>query len=350
MNLKSNTLRFAIVGCGVIAGTHARSIAELPDAQLVAVCDIRRERAESLAQAYPAEVYTDYQELVDREDIDIVNVTTPSGLHAEIGIAAARAGKHVIVEKPIDVTLQKADALIQACREAGVKLACIFQHRFDPAVEALKAALDSGRLGQLNFGGSHTKWYRAQDYYTDSDWHGTWALDGGGALINQSIHYVDLLQYIMGPVEELHGYSATRMHERIEVEDLAVAALKFRSGALGLLEGSTSAYPGFCARLDIYGSDGSVILENDQIKDWYLRCGDPCPVEPEPVGFIGGTSSKDIWHHSHRRQIQDMIEAVREGREPRVNGEEGRKALEIVLAVYQSARSGQTVRLYSQEG
>lgn len=337
--------RFGIVGCGVIAPTHARCIAELPGAELSAVCDLIPEKAASLAQQYPADVYTDYEKMFAREDIDVVTVLTPSGLHAEIGIAAARAGKHVIVEKPMDISIERADALIQACRAAGVKLCVISQHRFDPAIVALKQAVVAGRLGQLNFGGSHTKWYRSQAYYDGGDWRGTWALDGGGALINQSIHYVDLLQYIMGPVSELHAYCATRAHERIEVEDLAVASLKFASGALGLLEGSTCAYPGFCARLDIYGSDGSVIIENDAVSQWRMRDGESNPVPAQETGFIGGTSSKDIWHHSHRRQIGDMIEAIREDRDPLVNGAEGRKPLEIVTGVYESARTGAPVRL-----
>lgn len=338
-------LKFAIVGCGVISPVHARSISELPEACLAAVCDIAPERARALAEVYPADVYEDAEEMLSRADIDVVTVLTPSGLHAEIGIAAARAGKHVLVEKPMDISLAQADALIESCRAAGVKLAVISQHRFDPAVAAAKAAVEAGQLGILNFGGAHTKWFRSQAYYDSGDWRGTWAMDGGGALINQSIHYVDLLQYIMGPVEELSGYTATRAHERIEVEDLAVAALKFRSGALGLLEGSTSAYPGYCARLDIYGSTGSVIIENDQILAWNLSSGEGCPVEPQPTGFIGGTSSKDIWHYSHRYQIADLIRAIREDRQPLVTGEEGRKPLEIVLAVYESARTGQPVRL-----
>ncbi len=346
-------IRFALVGCGVIAPIHARCIAELPDAELVAVCDILPEKAHKLAADYtaeyaspvPPEVYTDYEAMFRRADIDVVSVLTPSGLHAVVGIAAARAGKHVIVEKPMDVTLEKADALIAACRAAGVKLCCISQHRFDPAVVALKKAIADNQLGQLNFGGSHTKWYRSQAYYDSGDWRGTWALDGGGALINQSIHYVDLLQYVMGPVAEIHAYTAARAHERIEVEDIAVAAVKFKSGALGLLEGNTAAYPGFVARLDVYGTNGSVIIENDQIKEWELRGEQPCPVEPESIAFIGGTSSKDIWHVAHKRQIADMIAAIREDREPLVNGAEGRKPLEIVLAVYESARTGKTVYL-----
>lgn len=337
--------RFGIVGCGVISTTHAKCIDELPGAELVAVCDIIEEKARLLAAKYPAEVYTDYRRMFERSDIDVVNVTTPSGRHAEVAIAAAQAGKHVIVEKPMDVTLAQADAMIDAAAKAGVKLCVISQHRFDPPVVALKKAIDENKLGQLNFGGSHTKWYRSQDYYDSGEWRGTWALDGGGALINQSIHYVDLLTYMMGPVAEISAYTATRAHERIEVEDIAVAALKFKSGALGLLEGNTAAYPGLCARLDIYGSDGSVVIENDRVKDWNLRSGEQYLSDDGPVGVIAGTSSHDIWHHSHRKQMQDMLDALAEDREPLVNGYEGRRALQIVLGVYESARTGKPVRL-----
>jgi UDP-N-acetyl-2-amino-2-deoxyglucuronate dehydrogenase len=344
---ESNTspLRFGIIGCGVIAPTHARCLEELPEAALVGVCDLLPEKARALAQTYPAQVYSSCAEMLARARLDAVCVLTPSGLHAEVGIAAAKAGVHVLVEKPMDVRLGRADALIQACRDARVKLGVISQHRFDPAIMALKQAQEAGWLGQLIFGGSHTKWYRSQAYYDSGDWRGTWALDGGGALINQSIHYVDLLQYIMGPVDEIHAYTATRAHERIEVEDIAVAAIKFRSGALGLLEGSTSAYPGFVARLDINGSEGSVIIENDQVREWRLRSGEPNPAPFEDTGFIGGSSSKDIWHHSHRRQLADFIAAVKEDRPALVSGEEGRMPLEIVLAVYESARTGKTVKL-----
>ncbi len=343
-------IRFALIGCGVIAPTHARSIMELPNARLVAVCDLVEAKARALAGQFttefgPPAVYTDYHRLLEREEVDVVSVLTPSGTHACIGSDVARAGRHVLVEKPMDVILERADALISTCQAAGVKLGVISQHRFDPAIVALKRAVDENRLGQLNFCGSHTKWYRSQEYYDSGDWRGTLALDGGGALINQSIHYVDLMSYIMGPIEELSAYCATRAHTRIEVEDIAVAAVRFRSGALGIIEGNTAAYPGFCARLDVYGTDGSVIIENDRVKEWRLRSGEPYPGEDGPTHFIGGTSSHDIWHHSHRRQIQDMIEAICTGREPLVNGAEGRRALQIVLAVYESARTGRPVRL-----
>ena len=339
------TLNFAIVGCGVIGPTHARSISHIPGAKLMAVCDIVAEKAQCLAETYGIDAYTDYKEMLQRNDIDVINVTVPSGLHAQVGIAAAQAGKHVIVEKPIDVTLEKADALIQACRTAGVKLSSISQHRFDKAIMDVKQAIAENKLGTLNFGAAHTKWFRAQAYYDGDDWRGTWALDGGGALMNQGIHYVDLLQYLVGPVAEVSAYSATRAHTRIEVEDVVVAAIKFRSGALGFIEGNTAAYPGFCARLDVYGSDGGVVIEDDLVKEWKLRCSESYQAAPNAGKPISGTSSAFIWEESHRRQIEDVANAIRENRQPFIPGEEGRKSLEIVLAIYQSAQTGKPVAL-----
>lgn len=338
-------LNFAIVGCGVIGPMHALAISELPAARLVAVCDVVEAKARALGERYGAEAYTDYAAMLRRSDIDVVAVTAPSGLHADLGIAAAKAGKHVIVEKPMDVSLAKADALAAACREAGVKLCVMSQHRFDPAVEAVRQAVSDNQLGTLNFGAAHTKWWRPQEYYDNDAWRGTWALDGGGALINQSIHYVDLLQYILGPVAEVSAYAANRAHVGIEVEDVVVAAVKFKSGALGLIEGNTAAYPGLVTRLDIYGTDGLVVIENDLIKEWHLRSGAAGPMAAEAGNVIAGTSSANIWHIPHRRQIQDMLDAIRDDRPPRVDGAEGRKPLEIVLAVYESARTGKPVRL-----
>jgi UDP-N-acetyl-2-amino-2-deoxyglucuronate dehydrogenase len=342
-------LRFGIIGCGVIGPTHACCIQELPGAELTAACDIVPERAQKLAQDFDCEAYTDYQAMLQRPDLDIVCVCTPSGLHAAMGITAARAGKHVIVEKPIDISLPKVDALITACRQAGVKLCAISQHRFDPAVVELKAAIDSSRLGRINFAGAYTQWYRSQAYYDSGDWRGTWELEGGGALINQSIHYIDLMQYLAGPIESLQGYTASLAHERIAVEDTAAAVVKFRSGALGVIEGMTSAYPGFCARLEIFGSKGGVVIEDDRIKEWRLQDGEAYTGSLEAGTSITGSSSHDIWHHGHRRQIADMLEAVHCNRPPQVDGMEGRKPLEIVLAVYAATRTGETQRLGEAE-
>jgi UDP-N-acetyl-2-amino-2-deoxyglucuronate dehydrogenase len=339
------TLNFAIVGCGVIGPTHARAINHIPGLKLAAVCDIVPQKAQRLAETYSVDAYTDYREMFKRSDIDVINVTVPSGLHAQVGIAAAQAGKHVIVEKPIDVTLAQADALIRVCQTAGVKLSSISQHRFDQAIIDVKRAIAENKLGNLNFGAAHTKWFRAQAYYDGDDWRGTWALDGGGALMNQGIHYVDLLQYLVGPVAEVSAYSTTRAHERIEVEDIVVAAIKFKSGALGFIEGNTAAYPGFCARLDIYGSDGGVVIEDDLVKEWKLRCSETYQSAPNAGKAISGTSSASIWEDSHRRQIEDVANAIRKDRPPSIPGEEGRKSLEIVLAIYQSALTGKPVTL-----
>ncbi len=336
-------INFGIVGCGVIAPNHAESIAEIEGAKLVAACDIVPEKAEAFGKKYGVDYYTDLSKMLQRDDLDAVCVTTPSGLHAEVGVQVAKAGKHVVVEKPIDVSLEHADALISAAKEAGVKLAVISQHRFDDAMLKLKGAINEGKLGQLNFGGSHTKWYRSQEYYDSGDWRGTWELDGGGAIMNQSVHYVDLLQYVMGPVEEIFAYCATRDHVRIEVEDIAVASVKFRSGAIGIIEGNTTAYPGFYTRLDIYGSGGSVIMEADKIVEWKLKS--EAGSEGSAREKVEGAGSAQIGYSSHQRQLEDFVAAIREDREPLVNGEEGRKPLEIIIALYQSARTGKPVKL-----
>jgi predicted dehydrogenase len=260
----------------------------------------------------------------------------------------------VLTEKPIDVSLEAADRLIKACADAGVVLSCISQHRFDDAMIRTKEALDEGKFGTLTFGGSHTKWYRTQEYYDSGDWRGTWELDGGGALMNQSVHYVDMLQYIMGEAEEVTAYCATRAHVRIQVEDVAAAILKFKNGAIGLLEGNTAAFPGFHTRLDINGTQGSVIIENDKIREWRFQAeGESMP------GFYGsssktaqakpeeatGASSAAISVNSHQRQIQDVVDAILTGRKPAVTGELARHPLAIILAVYESARTGRPVKV-----
>src|SRR4051812_25873435 len=210
-------LNFGIVGYGMIAKIHAACIDEIEGAKLLAVCGNNRYKAETFAADYEAEVYTEFQKMLDNKDIDVVCILTPSGTHAELGTAAALAGKHIIVEKPIDITLEKTDKLLETCLVNNVKLCCISQHRYDDGIIELKKAIDSNQLGQLNLGVSRTTWYRSQEYYDSNSWRGTRALDGGGALINQSIHYIDLLQYLMGPVDEVFAYCVHRAHERIEV-------------------------------------------------------------------------------------------------------------------------------------
>lgn len=346
-------VRCAVVGLGAIGPTHMNAIDAIENAELVAVCDVVQEKADKYAEVYGCKAYYDFDEMLKDDCIDIVHVCVPSGMHADLGVKAARAGKHVLTEKPIDVTLEAADRLIKACDEAGVVLSCISQHRFDDAMLEAHEALEKGLFGKLTFGGSHTKWYRSQEYYDSGDWRGTWALDGGGALMNQSVHYVDMLQYMMGEVDEVSAYCGTLAHERIEVEDVAAAALKFKSGAIGLLEGNTTAFPGFCTRLDIYGSDGGIIIENDKVRERKFRA--------EGIGedgFYGmvsaadkeaeqgsGASSAAIGIGSHQRQIQDVMDAIQQGCQPKVTGRDARHPLAIILAVYESAKTGKPAKV-----
>lgn len=338
-------VRCGIVGLGAIGPMHAESVASIPNAQLVCVCDLVEEKAKTIAEKYGCAYTLSFEELIARDDIDLIHICLPSGMHAEFGIKAAKAGKHVIVEKPIDVSLEAADRLIRTCRECGVKLSCISQHRFDPDIDYLKKAIDAGALGTITFGASHTKWYRSQEYYDSGDWRGTWALDGGGALMNQSVHYVDMIQYLCGPVESLQAYCATLAHERIQVEDVAAATLKFKSGALGLLEGNTTAYPGFCTRLDVYGTKGSVIIENDMIREWKVDDYPAPGAQAEGAESPKGAASAVIYGKSHTRQIADVVDAILEDRDPAMTGEKARVPLQIVLAVYEAARTGKEVKL-----
>jgi predicted dehydrogenase len=344
---------FGIVGCGVIAPFHAKAIAELPGARLVAVTDAVTERARDVATDFGAEPL-DLDALLARSDIDVVCVCVPSGGHAEIGIRAAAAGKHVVVEKPIEVTLEAADRLIVACRDHGVMLSVISQHRWDQGVQALKELVDSGKLGRLVLGDAIVKWYRTQQYYESGDWRGTWRLDGGGALMNQGVHYVDLLQWVMGPVDRVFARSRTSAHEDIEVEDIAIAVLSFANGAVGVLECSTAVYPGLGERLEVTGTGGTAIVEAGELK---LRELNEEKGETAPYGGKASASNDgkpnaaaaanpaDISYIGHREQLRDVLHAIDSGGKPAIDGAEARKPLEIILAVYESARTGRDVRL-----
>ncbi|KLU60105.1 glucose--fructose oxidoreductase precursor [Peptococcaceae bacterium CEB3] len=343
-------LRFGLIGCGVISGTHVAAIQRV-GGELAACADVVPERARTLANAWGADVYDDYREMLRRGDIDVVTICTPSGMHADMAVEASRRKKHVIVEKPMDITLAKADRMIEACRENGVKLAVISQHRFDPSTVYLRQAVAEGRLGTLALGDASVKWFRSQAYYDSGEWRGTWALDGGGALMNQAIHTVDLLQHIMGDVTSIRANMATVGHARIEVEDVATATVKFRSGALGTIVATTCAYPGLSARLEVHGSEGSAVIDSDKLvyfKTGTEQRGYEAPEAPGTDGVGNAAAAANpgglnVW--AHEQQVRDMIEAIREDREPLVNGEEGRKPLRIILALYHAARTGQTVEL-----
>jgi len=352
--VEERTYGIALIGAGVIAPVHTEAIGAIPRARLVAVCDVVREKADALAAKWGAEAAYDYHDLLERPDIDIFEVVVWSGRHAEIGIEAARAGKHVIVTKPIDVTLEAIDALIAACDENKVKLAAVHQFRSYPSYLAAHQAVAEGRLGKMVLGNAIVPWYRPQSYYDGDEWRGTWRWDGGGALMNQSVHYVDLLQWIMGGVSEVMAYAdIAAHHERIEVEDVAVAALRFRDGAIGCLEGSTSVYKGLPARLDIHAEKGNILIVGDKIAHWDVE-GLPAPdaagvgVEPrvsptgasDPRGALAGPAVA-----AHIAQISDVLDAIEHNRPPKLDGREARKAVEVNLAIYRSARERRPVAL-----
>ena len=355
-------LRFGILGCGVIGPHHAKAIAGLQSAELVAVADVVPELAEKLAEEYGCSHYASLQEMLSSVDLDAVCLCTPSGTHAEGAIAALEAGKHVVIEKPVDVTLEAADRLIEVQRATGGRAAVVSQHRFDAATRAVHAALARGEFGRLTSGSADVRWWRSQGYYDSGGWRGTWELDGGGVLINQAIHSIDLLQWLMGEVVEVTAYTGLIAHERIEVEDTAVAILRFADGALGTIVATTAAYPGLTTRIAVHGDRGSAIIDDDELTYFHAATeeqeggahgaggGDNQAEEVtqrygETESGSGAGADPSSLSMAHRDQIQDFVEAVRDGREPLVNLEEGRRPLAIIRGIYESSRIGGPVRI-----
>jgi predicted dehydrogenase len=339
------TRGFGIIGAGIIAAIHADAIALLPQARLIAVTDVAAAAARAFAADRGCAAEPSLDDLLARRDVDVVCVCVPSGQHAQVGVRAAKAGKHLVIEKPVDVTLAAADRLLAAARAAGVTLTVMSQHRFDPGVIALKRLIDDGALGTLVLGEASTKWYRTQGYYDSAAWRGTRAMDGG-ALLNQGIHYVDLLRWCMGPVTEVTAVCTTQTH-RIEAEDTALAVVRFASGAVGTIGATTAAYPGFPQRLEITGTGGTVTVEDGQLVRAALRGaadeGRAAGQAPSVLSAAADPGGVDAAIHA--AQLADLLAAAAEGREPAVSGQDGRDALEIVRAVYESSRAGRPVRL-----
>lgn len=335
------TWNFGIIGAGLIADFHAKSIESLPNARLIGICGTNQKKVQNLAEKYGCKSYNTHSELLGDNDIDIVTIVTPSGAHMEPAIEAANRGKHVICEKPLEISLDRIDKMIEAHAAAGTSLGGIFNFRYHDPLEYLKAAVDNGRFGKINYAAVYIPWWRGDDYYKDS-WHGTWELDGGGALINQSIHMVDLLQHLMGPVESLQAYTATIGHD-IEVEDTAAAVLRFKNNALGMIFGSTASFPGVSRRIEITGTKGTVIQEDNTFKVWEFAektNADREIIEKFREAETSGGSSDPgaIPFQPHAKNIAAFIESVESGKTFEISGSEARKAVEIVLAVYQSAK------------
>lgn len=335
-------MRFGIVGCGVIGTTHARLISTLDGrARLVAVADIEEARAQKIADAHGAEVADGLAGLVARDDIDAISVCLPSGLHADAAKTALDAGKHVIVEKPIDITIAAADRLIAAEQRSGKTVTVISQRRFQPAQRLLHDAVTAGRLGRVTSGISESTFWRSQEYYDSGGWRGTWELDGGGALMNQGVHAVDLLVWMLGEPVEVSAHSAMLAHSRIEVEDTVSATVRFASGAIGTITATTAAYPGRTVRLMVNGDRGIGLIERERLEYLHTLDDEPpgSPVgdvtnQVDTAGFPLGTDE------AHRAQYIDFLDAVRDGRPPSVTTADGRRALAVVLGVYESARNG----------
>lgn len=326
-----------ILGCGNVARVHAEAIRRVPELRLVSVCSRSEASARRLGEQQGVPWLGGLEAFLSDPALNAVAVCTPNGTHAELGCAAARAGKHVLVEKPIDITLERTDELVGACREAGVRLAVSFQSRFLDAPRALKAAAEAGRFGAPVMASAFIKWYRTAEYYASAPWRGSLAMDGGGALINQAIHTLDLLRWIMGPVAGVAAWRDRRVHGRIEGEDTLVAALRFESGALGVVEAATSAFPGMKRRLEITGSEGTAVLDGDNITAWSLRDGSPNPVPPAAEVSDGSANPMAIDCEGHRRVYADFAESVLTGKKPWVDGAEGRTSLELVLEIYRNA-------------
>ncbi len=335
----------------MISHFHARAIAEVRGAKLIGGYDRVPQNATALAAQFGCERFESLKKLLGDPRIDVVCIATPSGAHAEPAIAAAKAKKHVVVEKPLEITLGRCDAMIAACRTNDVLLSTIFPSRFHHASQLLKRAIDAGRFGRLTLGDAYVKWFRTQEYYDRGAWRGTWRLDGGGALMNQAIHSVDLLLWLMGPIAELSATTATLAHERIEVEDCATATLRFQNGALGVIEASTAAYPGSLKRIAIHGSTGSAILEEESIVQWEfaksLASDRQIRAEMSARTQTGGGAADPaaIGHHGHAAQFRDVIKAIRTGSPLRIDGAEGRRSVEAILAIYKSAKTGRRVRI-----
>jgi predicted dehydrogenase len=343
MSTRGKTFGVGIVGAGTIGTVHAKALEGIGGAKLVAVAEPREEAGRELAGGHGADWHPDPEALLARDDVDVVVLCTPSGMHPDGAVAAARAGKHVVTEKPMATTLEGADRMIEACEEAGVSLSVIFQYRFNRDALRLKRAMEKGLFGKSVLGNALVHWHRTQDYYDEKGgWRGTWAQDGGGALMNQSVHAVDLLQWLMGPVQEISAYTATLTHD-IETEDLATAALLFEGGSQGVIQGTTSTHTNYPLKVELRGTEGGATFEGARITEW-------SPVRDEEVltpeeTMLFPDAPDEPFGAAHARQLEAIFAALADGREPPIPGEEARKAIEIILGIYASAREGTRITL-----
>ena len=341
---KHKPLGFGIIGTGAIAGMHAAAINASEETELVAVLSSTEARAKLAEEKFNVPADHDIDLFLSRKDIDVVCICTHSGNHLEPAIAAANVGKHILLEKPIEVSTERADELINSCEKAGVKLGVIFQNRLKPGYLKLKEAVQSGKIGKLLMGTAAINWYRDPSYYSSSSWKGTKDGDGGAALINQGVHTIDLLLDIMGDAEAVYGQVKTMVH-KIEGEDLATAIVNFKNGALGTITGGTSLYPGNPERLEIYGEKGNIILEGGKIVAWNIKDEESEVNAGTDIGGSGASDPMAIDFRLHQIQIEDMVEAIRNNSKPVVTGQDAKRSLALILGIYQSSMENKKVNL-----
>jgi len=337
------TTYIGLIGGGNISETHARAARGLPGVEIAAIYGTNAEKVARLSREHGGKPYSDFDQFLDHRPMDLVAVGSPSAMHATQGIAAARRGLHVLTEKPIDITTERADALISEADKAGIKLGVFFQDRCKPDILRVKKAVYEGVLGRPILADARVKWYRPPDYYAKSRWRGTRALDGGGALINQAVHTVDLMLWLFGDVESVQASSKTALHP-IEVEDTLVALLEFANGALGVLQAATSVYPGYPRRLELTGTEGTLIVEQDRLLAADLR-------NPTEVLLRGGNADLNRSADSpivsdargHEAVLEDFLESIESNTKPRCDGHEGRRSLALMEAIYEACRTGKQV-------
>ena len=344
---KNNKLGYAVAGLGV-GKIHVESALKYDKCELVAVCDLLTEKLKAVTEKNPeVKAYTDFDEMLRDEEIDIISICLPSGIHADFAVKALEAGKHVLIEKPIDITVSAAERIEEARIRTGKKVGCIYQNRNNAVMKPLKEAIDSGRLGRIFLGTFAVKWYREQSYYEGKhSWHGTWAMDGGGSLMNQAIHTVDIMQWLMGEPESVSSTMSVNNHN-IESEDLTASVFRFRNGATATFLSTTCAYPGLSTDIQIYGTNGSVELDADVLKRWKIKGEDECDEEDMLDRYGRGNRVACAYEpglkYGHITQIEDMVDAVLEDRDPQITPSEAIKAVRLIEAVYRSARTGKTV-------
>ena len=336
-------MRFAILGCGMIASYHADAINDIENAILVGAFDLNKESLEKFCNKYSVKAFSSLNEMLESENVDTVCICLPSGLHCENAVLCAEHKKHIVIEKPIALDNEQCDRIIKSADENGVMATVISQLRYSGSVNAVKEAVDDGKFGKIVLCDISMKYYRSAEYYSSSNWKGTFKMDGGGALMNQGIHGIDLLQHIMGPVVSVQAYAKTLLHN-IEAEDTLVAALEYKNGAVGTVQATTSVYPGFQRKISVCGTEGSVVLSENIIEKSEFKNKNPFEnIDFGTMDMKTGSRPDAMRYELHRDQIADFIKCVNNNTVPALSAREGKKAVEIICAIYESARTGKKI-------